>query len=288
MISSIYLNGAFVHRSDAVVSVYDGGWLHGAGLFETMRAENGRIFRLESHIERLVRSASKLLTPIQRDVLPSRAGFEELLDRNDLTTARVRLTVSAGSMDIDSSEATSQLTVCATAARLSSYPSDFYERGSQVAICPFRLSPTDPIAGHKTTGYLPRLLGLREARQAQCVEALWFPTANRLAEGSISNVFIVRDGALRTPPLDTPVLPGITRGVVLDIARETGTEAHQCPLSIDDLLDADEVLLTNAVMQVMPVIRVEKHDIHDGRVGPVAKKLLAEYRKRVKKECGDQ
>ena len=173
------------------------------------------------------------------------------------------------------------------AEAVTSYPHDFYERGVHVAICTFRVSPSDPLAGHKTTSYLPRLLALRDAQQARCVEALWFTTANRLAEGSISNVWIVRDGVLKTPPLDTPVLPGLARGVVLEIAKEIGIETRSCPLTIDDLLDADEVLLSNAIMQVMPVIRVERRDIGTARVGPIAKRLLEEYRRLVRRECGE-
>ena len=117
------------------------------------------------------------------------------------------------------------------------------------------------------------------------MESIWFTTANHLAEGSISNVFVVHDGTLKTPPLDTPVLPGIARSVVLEIAREEAIETVECPLTIDNLLDADEILLTNAIMQVMPVIRVENHDISHGRVGLMAKRLLDQYRQRVRKEC---
>ncbi len=287
MTGTIYLNGDFVNEGDALVSVYDGGWLHGAGLFETMRAENGCVFRLESHIERLRRSASTLLTDIQRDALPVPEVFTELLERNGVKTARVRMTVTAGSVHPDRAGQKPDLTVCVTVAELSGYPARLYESGAAVTIGDFRVSPSDPIAGHKTTGFLPRLLCLRRAREVRCLEALWFTTANLLAEGSISNVFIAHKGVLKTPPLDTPVLPGIARGIVLEIAMDTGIEALQCPLTVNDLLDADEVLLTNSVLQVMPVVRVEKHDIRDGRVGQIAKKLLTEYRKRVKKECGE-
>jgi branched-subunit amino acid aminotransferase/4-amino-4-deoxychorismate lyase len=144
------------------------------------------------------------------------------------------------------------------------------------------------VAGHKTTGYLPRLLGLRAAQRVGCLEALWFTTANRLAEGSVSNVFIVKDGALKTPPLDTPVLPGIARAEVLNIAAERGIRSMEEPIGIDELLDADEVFLTNTMMQVIPVIRIERHDIAEGRVGPMASRLYEEYRVRVKEECGGQ
>lgn len=284
--ATVYLNGAFVSEQDTHVSVYDGGWLHGAGLFETMRAEGSRVFRLESHLERLRRSANVVLMPMEQSDLPKEAVFWELLDRNGLKEARVRLTVSAGSMREADENDVQRLTVCATASPLSGYPAELYERGVQAAVCDFRQSTSDPLAGHKSTAYLPRLLGLRQAQQKHCMEAIWFTTGNQLAEGSISNVFVVRDGVLKTPPLDTPVLPGITRGLVLQIASDCGIQYEQCSLSIDDLLDADEVLLTNAIMQVMPVVRVEKHDIGGGRVGAIGKRLVQEYRKRVQQECG--
>jgi len=285
MTAPVYLNGAFVSAQEAQVSVYDGGWLHGAGLFETMRAEGGRVFRLESHLERLRRSANAVLTPMEPSDLPDATVFRELLARNELNEARVRMTVSAGSMREDSEGDVRRLTVCATASPLSGYPAELYDRGVHAAVCDFRQSTSDPLAGHKSTAYLPRLLGLRQAQQKRCTEAIWFTTRNELAEGSITNVFVVRGGMLKTPPLDTPVLPGIARGLVLQIASDCGIECEQSPLSIDDLLDADEVLLTNAIMQVMPVVRVEKHDIGPGRVGPIGKRLYQEYRNRVRQEC---
>jgi len=286
MTATVYLNGAFVSEREAQVSVYDGGWLHGAGLFETMRAEGGRVFRLESHVERLLRSANALLTPLERGDLPAEAVFKELLERNQLKEARMRMTVSAGSMRESEEGEVRRLTVCVTASPLSGYPAELYDRGVNAAICDFRQSTSDPLAGHKSTAYLPRLLGLRQAQQKRCTEAIWFTTRNELAEGSITNIFIVRSGVLKTPPLNTPVLPGIARELVLQIAAEFLIECEQCALSIDDLLDAHEVLLTNVIMQVMPVVRVEKHDIGQGRVGPIGMRLLQEFRRRVQRECG--
>ncbi len=284
---TVWHNGKFLARSEARIGVDDGGWLHGAGLFETMRAENGRVFRLESHLERLCRSAKVLLRPIPRDALPTRDVFEQLLAKNDLKIARVRLTVSAASMLDNSTEDEQSITVSITATPIAPSSAAADGNGVHVIITKYRVSPTDPIAPHKTIAYLPRLLGLREARSAHCMEALWFTTGSHLAEGSISNAFIVKNGVLKTPPLGTPVLPGITRAVVLELGGELEIDTQECPLSIDDLLDADEVFLTNVIMQVVPVIRVEKHDIADGHLGPVTKKLMAAFRDRVRKECGD-
>jgi len=282
--STIFLNGQFVDSEAAKVSVFDGGFLHGAGLFETMRAENGRVFRLEAHLDRLRNSTGKLLRPIERDVLPAERVFAELLERDGLRSARVRLTATAGSM-VESGEASPELTICVTATPLRGYPETMYQQGVTVVICQFRQSPGDPTAGHKTTSYLPRLLGLREAQAARCPEALWFTTSNHLAEGSISNVFLLSDGVLRTPPLNTPVLPGIARAVVIELGGKLGLAVEERPLTINDLLDASEVLLTNSIMQVMPVVRVEKHDIGGAQVGATARRLLEAYRERVREEC---
>ena len=283
-VQSVFLNGQFVASEDARVSVFDGGWLHGAGLFETMRAEEGRVFRVEAHIERLRQSAAKLLRPIGREELPSRVDFLELLERNQLADARIRLTVSAGNMAPGAATGASW-TVCATAAPLILPHEKMHQDGAHVALCSYRVSPTDPTGGHKTTSHFPRLLGLREAQQKQCMEALWFTTRNTLAEGCISNVFVVKDGNLKTPPPDTPVLPGIARAVVLELARKMGIAAAETALSIDDLLDADEVFLTNVVMQVMPVTKVERRDIADGKVGAVTRRLREAYGEVVRREC---
>jgi branched-chain amino acid aminotransferase len=258
--------------------------LHGAGLFETIRAEHGRVFRLDQHLERLGRSAAKLLTPLPEGVLPDARTLDELLQRNALDSARIRLTVTAGQLRSDQEDDTGP-TIVATASPLSGYPAQLYDQGVSVVVCSYRTSESDPTAGHKTTSYFPRLLGLREAQQARCTEAIWFTTSKHLAEGCISNVFVVRGGVIKTPPLDTPVLPGIARRIVLDIAKECSLKAEETPLGIDDLLDAQEVFLTNSMMQVMPVIRVELRDIGGARVGEVTRRLLLEYRKVIEKEC---
>lgn len=284
MSRTVYFSGEFVDADVASIRIDDGGWLHGAGLFETMRASNGRVFRYTAHIERLRRSAERILKPIGRNVLPDENVMRELLRRNDLHDARVRLTVSAGSMQGEDQDDTA-LTICAAASPLVGYPAEVYQRGIQAMVSDFRLSPTDPLAGHKTTAYLPRLLALREANRAKCLEAIWFTTDNKVAEGSISNIFVVDKGTIKTPPLDTPVLPGIARGVVLELARDASIEAVECALTIDDLLDADELFLTNVIMRVVPVIRMETRDIGNGKVGPIAKRLREAFDERVLSEC---
>ncbi len=281
----VYLNGEYVSAKSARISVYDGGWLHGAGLFETMRAENGCVFRLGRHMDRLRASSEQLLSPLDRSLLPSAEAFSELMSRNESVEARVRLTVSAGDMNEAGAAEQPNLTVCATAAPLSAYPKELYEQGISVMVSRGRQSATDPLAGHKTTNYLSRLIAMNEAIRHGCGEALWFTPENLLAEGSISNVFVVKGDKVSTPPLDTPVLPGIAREVVLELCGTQEFEHAERAINVNDLLDADEVFLTNSIMQVMPVRSVEQKEIGDGKPGPITKGLMVAYRLLVDREC---
>lgn len=285
MTATIFLNGSFVPQERATIDVFDGGWLHGAGLFETMRAENGCVFRLESHLDRLRRSAEKLLHPIEREALPTDDQFRELLDRNELQDARIRLTVSSGTMKSAGTSGLPSPTVCATCSELFSYPPQMYNEGVSVTISRFLQSPKDPLAGHKTTCYLGRLIALRDAQQHRCLESIWFTTEHLLAEGSISNIFLVKDEILKTPARDTPVLAGIARDAILEIARSQRIDFVETRLTIDDLLGADEVFLTNSIMQVMPVIRVEKHDVGTGKPSAMTRRLSQAFRELVEQEC---
>ncbi len=289
MESIVLLNGEFIAASAATISIFDGGFLHGAGLFETMRADHGHVFRLQPHFERMVASAEALGLPITIDALPTPADFDKLIADNNLTTARIRMTVTVGSMHpSDVSVDKPALTVCVTASSLPTYPPELYASGMKVMITTYTQSTTDPLMGHKTTNYLPRLLALKKAREFNCGEAFWFTPQNYLAEGCISSVFIVKDNAIATPPLDTPVLPSVTRSAVLEIAQREDIEHHEKTLNINDVLGADEVFITNSSMQIVPVCSVEKTDIGDGNPGPMAKRLRQLYIDLVDQECKAQ
>jgi len=283
----VWLNGQLVPINEASVSVFDAAFLHGAGLFETMRAYGGRVFRLEAHLARLKRSAEVLGIGTGLDPAGLREGIRQVLEANALHEARVRLTVSAGSVRPEEADADApQPTVLITAVALAGYPERYHQRGMTVLISPFLQSRSDPLCGHKCTSYFARLVALRRAQRQHCDEAIWFTTDKQLAEGCISNVFLVKNGVLKTPPLDTPVLPGITRQAVIDLAAQAGIELQQPALTIHDLLDADEVFVTNSVMEVVPVCRVERHAIGNEKPGEVTRQLSEAYRRLVGRECG--
>lgn len=306
----IHINGQLLPYESAAVAPGDAGLLHGAGLFETMRARNRRIFRLRNHLDRLTRSAQTLSIPMALAETQLAEMAEELLDANGLQDARLRLTITRG--DLHAATADDPLppvTLILSAAQFQPYPPALYDKGMMVVISPYRQNPENPLTGHKTTSYLDRLLALREAQHASAApplatpsplpppgaklatgsgagEALWFTAGtNFLAEGSISNVFVIdKDGLLATPPLTIPgktnqrlCLPGITRQAVLELAIAAGILPHERLLTIDDLLAAREVFLTNAIMGLMPVTAIEKHTVATGKPGETTQRLRAAY-----------
>ena len=176
-------------------------------------------------------------------------------------------------------------TLLITAAKLQPYPPGYYQKGVLVVLCPFRQNSSDPTCGHKTTSYFPRMLALKDAHQKRAAEALWFTADNRLAEGCVSNVFLVKDSTLYTPPLRTPVLAGIARKTVCQLALKNSINLVEKDLTIDDVLGADEIFLTNVIMQVMPVVSVEKHIVGKGKVGPMARELKEKFDEFLEKQC---
>jgi branched-chain amino acid aminotransferase len=279
----IFFNDKLINSDKACISAADSGFLYGAGLFETMRCSNGVVFSLDDHLNRLFTSAGTLSIQINFDKKHVADAIYQLLEANRLTDARIRLTLTGGLMS--ASEDDRKATLLITATQFQPYPPEYYQKGILVILSPYRQNPTDPTTGHKTTSYFPRMLALKAAHQKQAAEALWFTTDNRLAEGCVSNVFLVKDSVLYTPTLKTPVLAGIARKTVCLLATQNSIELVEKDLSIDDVLLADEIFLTNVIMQVMPVVAVEKHTVGDGKVGLVTKMLRDYFIEFVNKQC---
>jgi branched-chain amino acid aminotransferase len=283
MPEQVFLNDKLVDVDKACISVTDSGFLYGAGLFETMRSHNGVVFALTDHLDRLFFSAGSLSinNPYDREYITD--AIYKVLRANKLADARLRLTLTNGPMV--EAEQQRKSTLLITATKFRPYPAEYYKKGVLVVLCPFRQNPNEPTCGHKTTSYFPRMIALNLAHQKRAAEALWFTADNRLAEGCISNVFLVKDSGLYTPPVETPVLAGVARKTVCQIALQNSIELVEKDLSIDDVLGADEIFLTNVIMQVMPIIKVEKHTVGDGKVGPIVKKLQRSFDELVKNEC---
>jgi branched-chain amino acid aminotransferase len=291
----VWINGEFIDESEAAVSVRDTGLLHAAGVFTTMRSYGGKIFRLADHLRRVRESCEALFIPLQHkdDELLSVAS--ELLRRNDLADARLRLTVTRGTAQQDPLHGMHlQPTAFLTAAPLEPYPAEFYAKGMTAALLDEqKLNPYDIQAGHKMLNYFSRLSGLREANRRGAGEALWFNVHNYLQSGSISNVFVVKNGVLMTPPTNaelrdpavaaesrypkSAVLPGVTRAAVIEIAKSESIEVRLASIDVNQLLEADEIFITNSIMQVMPICRIERRAIGGDKPGPITLKLTSAY-----------
>jgi branched-chain amino acid aminotransferase len=279
----VFLNNKLIDIDKACISVKDSGFLYGSGLFETMRCNNGVVFCLDDHLDRLFTSAVSLSISNTYDRQFIIDAIYKVLKANELTDARLRLTLTSGPMS--ASDGKSKSTLLITATDLQPYPAEYYQKGVLVVLCPFRQNVTEPIFGHKTTSYFSRMLALQIAHQKKAAEALWFTTTNILAEGCISNVFLVKDSVIYTPLLTTPALAGVARKSVSEISAENSIKLVEKNLSIDDMLAADEVFLTNVIMKIMPVNSVEKHTVGNGKVGPVTKKMQKLFDNYVKAKC---
>jgi branched-chain amino acid aminotransferase len=298
----VWMNGQFAEDSAAAVSIRDAGLLHGAGVFTTMRAYGARVFRLARHLQRLRNSCEALFIPLQFRDEQLASAAAELLERNGLGDARFRLTVTRGTVAQDPLHGMRvEPNVFLTATELDPYPAEYYEKGLTVIVLDEqKLNPYDLQAGHKTLNYFSRLAALREANRRGAGEALWFNVHNYLQSGSISNVFLVEDGKLVTPPTaddlrDPPVagevpyeksavLPGITRLTVIELARAAGIDVQTAAVDIDRLLGAQELFLTNSIMGVMPVCRIERRTIGRDEPGPVTGRIASAYAELVARE----
>jgi branched-subunit amino acid aminotransferase/4-amino-4-deoxychorismate lyase len=269
--AALWIDGHIRRGPEAAISLFDRGARDGEGLFETLRVEAGRPQFWKQHLERLVLSAAELGFPVPPAPARLRAACDELLAAEGLSDAVVRITVTRGVPGGRPTRTGCWIEASTLAARLWSGT----RAGAAHAI--ISRTPFHPgsIGRHKTTSRLAYHLAREEARAARADEALLVNESGELFEGAVSNVFVVIGGELLTPPLACGILPGIARAVVLDASRAIGVRAREAPLTVEDLVRAEEVLLTNCVQQVVPLASLE-----EGRFGAprLAPRLLAEFR----------
>jgi branched-chain amino acid aminotransferase len=300
----VWLNGTWLDRNEAKVSVFDAGFQHAVGLFETMLARNGRVFRLNEHLERLQRSAAEMRLTEALHIEPLAEAVNAVLERNAMREARVRLTLTGGDLNLvqtGGERTTHAPTILIVAQPPTRYPEELFANGVRVMVADGRLNPLDRAAGHKTVAYWTRLAALQDAGAVGASEAVWFSVTNHLACGCVSNIFLVRDGLVLTPyargeearsSLPAPVLPGITRSVMMEIIAESakelglpsGIRCERTMLSIEDVFAAEEIFLTNSSWGVLPVVAIERTQIGGGTPGPIARSLRRGWRECVERE----
>lgn len=279
MAEIVYINGELVERTEARVSAFDRGLLYGYGLFETMRSYGGRVFCIDRHLSRLMRSAEMLAIDTALDAAELGRAVYDTVSANKLDDARIRLTVTAGEGERSLSPPTSgSLTIMVVAERLELPKSTAYKNGIRAAIVGGRRNSQSPLSGLKAIGYLESLLARSQAAAAGADEAVMLNERGLVAECSTSNIFIVASGRLLTPSVESGILPGITRDVIMELASGLGVEASECDVAVADLFNAGEAFITNSVIEVLPVVEVDDRPIGPGKPGEVTGRLSRAYK----------
>ncbi len=296
----VFVNGKMVPYDQAALRVDDAGLQHAVGLFETMSAWHGRVFRLDQHMERIARSARELGLAREIDAKALGHAVQRTLDHNAMRRARVRLTLTAGKVSMlprrggGAAPAEAEPSLVIATSPPTEYDPAYFERGVTVLIGPQIANPMDPLSGHKTLSYWSRLMLLRQAAHVGGGEVIILNISNHVASGCISNLFVVKDGQLHTPiargeegdgALRAPVLPGITRQVVIELATAEGMEVHRRMMGVSDLLEADEAFLTNASWGVLPVSHVEKTQLGVGEAGKTTRTLRQRLLEAIETGC---
>ncbi|MBC7332710.1 MAG: branched-chain-amino-acid transaminase [Synergistetes bacterium] len=284
----VYINGEFLPASEAKVSVYDKGFLFGDGVFEGIRAYDGKIFRLDEHLKRLYKSARTVLIDVPLSFDEMREAVIETVRKNQLRDAYIRLIVTRGIGDLglDLTKCKNP-TVVIIADEIALFPKEIYEKGIEVITSSIRASYGDVLPPQiKSLNYLSHILAKWEATQANVAEAILLSREGYVTEGSAENIFIVRDKCLITPPSWVGILEGITREAVLEIAWEIDEveDIIEDVFTRYDLYVADECFLCGTAAEVVPVVKVDGRTIGDGKPGPITREIMKRFRELVSKE----
>ena len=284
----VFVNCELVRGPDAKVSALDRGLLYGYGLFETMRSYGGHVFRLEEHYRRLCEGAAVLALEVPLTLTDLREAADAVLQRNELTDASLRLTLTAGTLQgVDGVPEDSKAQVVLFARESTEYPEALYGRGMAAVISGICRNETSPLSRVKSLNYLDNLLAREEARRQGAGEALLLNSRGFVAEGSASNVFVVKGNELLTPSIQSGALPGVTRKVVLELATAAGLEAKETEIRPEVLFEATEVFLTSSLKELMPLTKLDGRSIGAGRPGPLSERLRRLYRELVVREAAN-
>ena len=277
---TVYVDGKFYPQSEAKVNVFDHGLLYGDGVFEGIRAYNGRVFKLERHMDRLFHSAKAidLKIPLSKEEIA-----QLILDtcrRNDIKEGYIRpiITRGRGDLGLDPRKCKSGPSIIVIAQPSINLLGKVYDRGLKVVTSSYRRVPPQSLSPSiKSLNYLNNIMAKVEANQYGADEALMLDIHGYVSEASAENVFIVRNHAIVTPFTSTN-LPGVTRETVLELAPSLGLEAREQFFTLYDMWAADEAFITGSAAEVAPVVEVDGRSIGDGRPGPTTKKIMKAFR----------
>ena len=276
----IYIDGAYFPEEDAKVSVFDHGLLYGDGVFEGIRFYNGRVFRLEEHLKRLWESARAIALEIPLSVEELSAATLETIRQNRLRDGYIRLLVTRGKGNLGlSPDRCPKASIIIIAATIQLYPPEKYTTGMAMVTCGTRrCSPAALSPAVKSLNYLNNIMAKIEANHAGADEGLMLNEEGYVAECTGDNIFVIKDGALFTPPISSGALRGITRGVVFEIAAELGLRVSEPMLTRYDIYTADECFLTGTAAEVIAAIVLDTRPIGNGSPGKITGRIIERFR----------
>lgn len=278
--SKIYIDGKFYSEADAKISVFDHGLLYGDGIFEGIRFYNGRVFRLEEHLERLWDSARSICLEIPMSRPEMEEALLETIRQNDLREGYIRLLVTrgVGNLGLNPAQCLRPSVIIIT-AQIALYPESVYKSGLTVVTCATRrTNPASLNPAVKSLNYLNNVMARVEANLAGADEALMLNDAGYVSECTADNIFIIKHGQLFTPPIAAGALRGITRSVALEVAAELGIKIHETNITRHDVFVADECFLTGTAAEIIPVIKVDGRLIGNGKPGAITARTIARFR----------
>ncbi|MDE0016585.1 branched-chain-amino-acid transaminase [Candidatus Poribacteria bacterium] len=276
----IYIDGEFLPKAEAKVSVFDHGLLYGDGVFEGIRSYNGRVFKLDEHLERLYDSAKSIMLEIPISIETMKETVLETLRRNHLREAYIRLIITRGVGDLGlDPDKCPKPSIIIIADKIVLYPQKFYEDGLEIVTASVRRNYAEAINPRiKSLNYLNNILAKIEGKQAGAEEVLMLNAEGYVVECSGDNIFWIKNGTLVTPPVHMGILEGVTRNSVIDIAREAGIRLEERVFTRHDLYIADECFLTGTAAEVIPVVKIDRRAIGDGQPGKMTQRLIAAFR----------
>ena len=278
--AKIYIDGKFYSEANAKISVFDHGLLYGDGIFEGIRFYNGRVFRLEEHLERLWDSACSICLEIPMTHEEMTEAVLETIRQNHLHDGYIRLLVTRGIGNLGlNPEQCKSPSVIIIAATIALYHEEFYRKGLSIVTCATRRSnPASLNPAVKSLNYLNNVMARIEANLAGADEALMLNDAGNVAECTADNVFIIKRDQIFTPPITAGALRGITRSIVFEIAAEFGLSVVEADFTRHDVFVADECFLTGTAAEIVPVVKADGRLIGNGKPGPITKRIIARFR----------
>ncbi len=281
----IYIDGKYYPKSEAKISVYDHGLLYGDGVFEGIRAYHGIVFHLKEHIDRLYKSAHPIMLEIPMTKEELTEAVLQTLKKNKLTNAYIRLVVTrgVGDLGLDPRKCPKPTIIIITEPMLQLNSPEEIEKGITTIISWVKRNPVDTATHEmKSLNYLNSILGKIEANNSCVNEAICLDKTGHVCEGVGENIFIVRECKIYTPPISSGALNGITRAVVIRLAKKLGYAVIERNITPNEMFTADEVFFTGTAAEVAPIREINKRVIGNGRPGPVTKRIKLEFEKATK------